>query len=612
MRCGWRLGGGEARKFAQARGGNVAMMWALMGAVLVGLVGITVDFTRAQMIRTQLQNAVDGAALAAARGDTQTAAQRAAAARAYFDAEMGEMAPSATFNLTELANNQMSVQASVPMPMSLARIVRNNDWTIRVSSEAERSGVNLEVALVLDVTGSMSGQRIIDLRAAAQDLVNTIVRDEQTPYYSKLSLVTYSMGVNLGGYAAQARGPITGSTNITAAAWHDGTSRSLGGATRASPAVLTVNNHGLTQGTRIYISGVNGMTQLNGNVYTVGVVVNANSFRLRNAANTGNINSSGWNNYSSGGTIRRCLADTCGAVITSNGHGLDAGEWVYITNVNGMTQLNNNQWEIDSVTGNTFTLANSAGGYSNYTSGGRAFCTRASCEYYSFMNASGSSQRRLHPISTCVSERIGAQAYTDAGPGTAYVGLNYASSANACPASTIVPLTSNRGTLNTQIQGLTVAGSTAGQIGLAWGWYMVSPNWGHLWPAASRPANYNTPETAKIVVLMTDGAFNTGYCEGVISRDSNNGAGSASERITCNATNGPTFDQAAQLCTAMKQRGITIYTVGFHLGNDATAQDFLRTCATTPSHAYLAGGGQELVAAFNAIAASISQLRLTR
>ena len=31
------------------------MMWALMATVLIGLVGVTVDFTRAQMLRTQMQ-----------------------------------------------------------------------------------------------------------------------------------------------------------------------------------------------------------------------------------------------------------------------------------------------------------------------------------------------------------------------------------------------------------------------------------------------------------------------------------------------------------------------------------------------------------------------------
>ncbi|HRK62982.1 MAG TPA: ubiquitin-activating E1 FCCH domain-containing protein [Terricaulis sp.] len=593
------------RPFKGAKGGNVGMMWALLAAFTVGLTGLTVDFTRAQMIRAQMQNAADGAALVAARGDAMTEAQRHEAARAFFDAEMGEMANAVSFTLTELANGQMSVIATMPMPLSLARLVRNEDWNLRVESDAERSGVNLEVSLVLDTTGSMAGQRIIDLRTAATDLVNTIVQDEQVPYYSKISLVTYSQGVNLGSYATQARGPITGPTSITAAAWNDGTSKSISGITRASTAVVTSNNHGLANGTTIYISGVNGMTQVNNRVFTVAGAT-TNTFQLQG------VSSSGYNSYSSGGTIRRCLATTCGVVVTSSNHGLNAGEYVYFTGVNGMTQLNNNQFQIASVSGDTFTLANAAGGYSAYTSGGSAYCTRAGCEYFSFMNAASPSARRLFPYSTCVSERIGSQAYTDAGPGAGYVGLNYTSTANPCPANTVVPLTTDRTLLNDRISALTASGSTAGQIGLAWGWYMVSPNWAHLWPTASQPASYNAPETLKIVVLMTDGAFNTTYCEGVIGRDSSSGAGSASERNTCNGTNGAGFTQAQSLCTAMKNRGVVVYTVGLGLDGDATATSFLRNCATTEQHAYLTGSGDELIAAFNAIAASISRLRLTR
>jgi Flp pilus assembly protein TadG len=600
---GWRRI--TSASFAVARGGNVAMMWALMAGALAGLAGLTVDFTRAQMIRAQMQNAVDGAALVAARATDMTDAERVAAARAFFDAEMGNLAGVATLTLTQLPDSVFSAAASMPMPMTLARIVSDENWRLHVEADAARSGVNLEVALVLDTTGSMAGQRIVDLRAAATDLVNTIVRDEQTPYYSKLALVTYSMGVNLGGYATQARGPITGPTNISAAAWHDGASKAITGATRANPVTITSANHGLTNGAVIYISGVSGMTQINNKVFTVAGAT-TNTFTLQG------VNGSSYGSYSSGGVVRRCLAANCGAVITSSNHGLAAGEHVYITGVNGMTQLNGTLSQIAAVTANTFTLAPSAGGFSAYSSGGNAYCTRAGCEYFTFMNAASPSVRRVFPYSTCVSERIGAQAYTDAGPGAGYVGYNYTSTGNPCPSNTVVPLTTDRTLLNGRIAGLTASGSTAGQIGLAWGWHMLSPDWAHLWPAANRPASYTAPETMKIVVLMTDGAFNTTYCEGVIGRDSNSGAGGAGERNTCNATNGGGFAQAQQLCTAMKARGVIVYTVGFHLGGDAVAQDFLEDCATTPSHAHLTGSGAELVAAFQAIAASISQLRLTR
>jgi Flp pilus assembly protein TadG len=581
------------------------MMWALMGAVLVGLVGISVDFTRAQMLRAQMQNAVDGAALAAARGDTSTDEARQAAAQSYFDAEMGDLADAATLTIADIPDtNQVTVSATMPMPLSIARIVRNEDWVLHVSSDAERSGNNVEVALVLDVTGSMSGQRIIDLRTAATNLVDTVIRDQQTPYYSKVALVPYSMGVNAGTYANDARGPITGPANMSAAAWANGSGHAITGITRANPAVVTSSNHGFQNGDTVYIRNVSGMSQVNDHVFTVANRT-TNTFQLQG------VNSSSYNSYSSGGTVTKCLNTTCSVEVTASGHGLAVNDRVYFTGVNGMTQLNNTLFTVSFVNGSMFRLSGTHGSYSAYTSGGAAHCVVAGCDYFAFQNAASNAWRTF-ASSNCVSERVSSEEYTDASPATRYVGRNYPSSANACPGAGIVPLTTDADYVNSRINALTAAGSTAGQIGLAWGWYMLSPNWASLFPDGRQGASYSAPETLKIVVLMTDGAFNTGYCNGVISADSNNGAGNASERINCSATNGQPFNQARDLCTAMKNRGIVIYTVGFGLSGDANAEDFMQDCATDDEHAYLTGDGNELIAAFNAIAASITQLRITR
>ena len=137
-----------------------------------------------------------------------------------------------------------------------------------------------------------------------------------------------------------------------------------------------------------------------------------------------------------------------------------------------------------------------------------------------FTNASGNGE--TFEVSTvCVTERTGADAYTDVGPGTAKVGRLYADSA-ACSMGSdneIIPLSNDRTMLKNKIQGLDLAGSTAGQIGTAWAWYLLSPNWATLWAADRRPVAYNTPKTNKIAVLMTDGEYNTGYCKGVKSND---------------------------------------------------------------------------------------------
>ena len=53
---------------------------------------------------------------------------------------------------------------------------------------------------MLDTTGSMSGQKILDLKAAAKDLVDIVVWDDQSQYTSKIAIAPFSAHVNVGGY----------------------------------------------------------------------------------------------------------------------------------------------------------------------------------------------------------------------------------------------------------------------------------------------------------------------------------------------------------------------------------------------------------------------------
>jgi len=75
------------------------------------------------------------------------------------------------------------------------------------------------------------------------------------------------------------------------------TTGTITGATQANPVVITSSTAGaskLLTGDRILISGVAGMTQLNGNIYTV-TVINPTSFSI-------NVDGTGFSAYTSGGT----------------------------------------------------------------------------------------------------------------------------------------------------------------------------------------------------------------------------------------------------------------------------------------------------------------------
>lgn len=79
--------------------------------------------------------------------------------------------------------------------------------------------------------------------------------------------------------------------------------KSITGATAANPVVITSNAHGYNNGDWVFITGVGGMTQVNGRYYKVANKA-ANTFELQDLDGV-NINGSGFTAYSAGGTAAR-------------------------------------------------------------------------------------------------------------------------------------------------------------------------------------------------------------------------------------------------------------------------------------------------------------------
>lgn len=208
-------------------------------------------------------------------------------------------------------------------------------------------------------------------------------------------------------------------------------------------------------------------------------------------------------------------------------------------------------------------------------------------------------------LTDCLAERPGPLAYSDVAPAAgSYVLSVYTdqSSANCEPDSTnvIMPLTNNKTALETAINNLSTNGGTAGHLGTAWSWYTLSPNWNGLWTSNDNHASaYGAADTQKIAILMTDGEYNRQYSvDGIQSSVSNAALGSSTT-------------QATSMCTAMKQSGIVVYTVGFDLAEGSTAANTLAQCATDSSKVFSAEDGEELKQAFRAIALEISKLYLS-
>jgi len=79
--------------------------------------------------------------------------------------------------------------------------------------------------------------------------------------------------------------------------------KTITGVTKASPGVVTSSSHGYLTGDEIYISGVVGMTELNGKTFLV-VKIDANTFSLTDKDGVA-INTTNFTTYSSGGIANR-------------------------------------------------------------------------------------------------------------------------------------------------------------------------------------------------------------------------------------------------------------------------------------------------------------------
>ena len=169
-------------------------------------------------------------------------------------------------------------------------------------------------------------------------------------------------------------------------------------------------------------------------------------------------------------------------------------------------------------------------------------------------------------------------------------GLPSGADRDYCPGAKVLPLTDDKSTLKSTVDSYSTGGFTAGHLGTAWAYYLLSPNWGSVWPGQSRPANYDDKGTMKFAVLMTDGEYNT---------------------FNAKASSTKSRDNAIATCAAMKASGIIVYTVGFML-TEADAKAVMAACASGAGKAYLASNGAALQAAFKDIAEDIVTLRLTK
>ena len=194
--------------------GAVAPIVGVCAIMLVGAVAVAVDVGRGQVAQSKLQSALDSAGLAAGAVVAQNLDEEDLKPEAWkylrenfagetIDASIDED----DFDL-ELSDDQMLVtlEARASLPTTFMRIFGHDIMHVSARTEITREMTGLEVALVLDVTGSMTGdvsatdstEKITALRNAAHELLNVVFGDNDTVDDLWVGIVPFSQTVNIG------------------------------------------------------------------------------------------------------------------------------------------------------------------------------------------------------------------------------------------------------------------------------------------------------------------------------------------------------------------------------------------------------------------------------
>lgn len=535
---------GFLRRLARARDGGVALVFGLALPPLMMMTVAGVDLHRAATVRSSLQDALDAAALAAARSQYTDAAgvQRIgmASLRANMQNFTGVTLDESATSFTLTPERVVIAVARANVDAIIADIllppygqVLDDELPVTASSEVMRSNNRVEVALVLDNTGSMAGTKLANTKTAAIDLIDRLAAADGRsvePDAVRISLVPFSFTVRV---------PTDDGQQPT---WMTNSGSHTGG----------------TGATGLFDTAVGRFTlfeQLNTR-WAGCVEARPQPYDIRDTE-----------------PVTTDLATMFVPYFAP-----DLPDNVYTDSTyRSWTGLEPNNY-----------LDDGTGFPSSVNSTNRAQVWR-------------DRQARASKYSSTPRDTL------DDG-----FGPN-----RDCVIQPMLRLTNDYDALRAGVNAMFAHGNTQVPMGAIWGWHTLSPNAPF---GDGRP--YGQERLLKIMILMTDG-------ENVLSSNSSPNAstysaqgyiwqgrlgitsGSNAQRRTAldNRLDHPTAGRE-DLCGNMKAQGIIIYTVAVQV--DAAAQALMERCATSSDHYFNVTSASAIGAAFDRIAGSIENLRITR
>ena len=184
------------RRFGRSEDGSLIIFSLFIFILMLIIVGLSVDLMRFETARTKLQNTVDRAALAAA--SLNQTIDPTEVVNDYF-AKSGMSDYLNDITVTEgISFRQVDIETDVNVPTHFFNMVGIENLASPADGIAQEAIGNVEIAMVLDVSGSMNSySRLANLKTAAKDFIDTVY-DASQPDTVSTVIVPYATQVNAG------------------------------------------------------------------------------------------------------------------------------------------------------------------------------------------------------------------------------------------------------------------------------------------------------------------------------------------------------------------------------------------------------------------------------
>lgn len=188
-------------RFRRDDSGNVAILTALCALPLIVAACGSVDVLRMTSTQERLQIMLDSATLAAAAlsqsGDMEDVVD------AYMDANLPDGAVWDTLSYTTnvvsdtSSSRELEVTASVTLKTPFLSLIGMSSQTVNAKSVAVQSQTDIEISMVLDISSSMKGAKVTDLRSASKSFVDLML-DGDLVDHTSINLIPFGGTVNIG------------------------------------------------------------------------------------------------------------------------------------------------------------------------------------------------------------------------------------------------------------------------------------------------------------------------------------------------------------------------------------------------------------------------------